>query len=222
MSLIPLIIVISAIFTSFSMSLSALLIMISTLVFFKFSRQKPIVSKESLQQEAAASKSSYCSLPQEKQRPAPEDHQTTMWISSEVENQSEMLLPGRKEEENRKGTMIKCEIMDGHSSSDTYHEHDHSGIEWLSDMEQKQAEYFFYGSISDEENLIEIEIPSGQFCSQQEEDPYKLKLNCKLSAKEKFQEYDESGFKAYTGELSGDQEDNLIEIDIYMGSIKCS
>lgn len=213
------------------MSLSALLIIFSTLVFIKFSEQKRIISNEVSQQEAAtaASRTSHWSLPQEKQAPALEELKT-MFMSLKVEKENVMLMGGPKEEQNQKGSFIMrsqdldsgCESIDEHSSSDSGHEDDHSDIEWLQDMEQKQAEYFLDGSISDEESLIEIAlIPSGQFVSLQEKDP-KLNLNCKLSAKERSQELDASGFMADTGELTGDQEDNLIEIDIHMGSIKYS
>ncbi|GER48268.1 FGGY family of carbohydrate kinase [Striga asiatica] len=59
------------------------------------------------------------------------------------------------------------------------------------------------GPISDEEGLIEIAIPSGHFVPEKDGPPMFLDdLSC--------------------SKLLSAEEDNLIEIDIYMGSIKCS
>ncbi|CAI9783639.1 unnamed protein product [Fraxinus pennsylvanica] len=72
-------------------------------------------------------------------------------------------------------------------------------------------------SMSDEEGLIEIAIPSGQYLSP-EKDMKKKKLT-DFSQEAKFQSIPLE-FLAEINEMN--EEDNLIEIDIYMGSIKCS
>jgi hypothetical protein len=77
------------------------------------------------------------------------------------------------------------------------------------------------GSISDEESLIEIALPSGQYVGE------KLKVN-KQQQKVAADFSPESFFQPHClMELLSDinemnEEDNLIEIDISMGSIKCS
>lgn len=68
------------------------------------------------------------------------------------------------------------------------------------------------GSISDEESLIEIALPSGQYvCAPEKEEP-------KFNLQKKFPDLME--LLADMNEMN--EEDNLIEIDISMGSIKCS
>lgn len=68
------------------------------------------------------------------------------------------------------------------------------------------------GSISDEESLIEIALPSGQYvCTPEKEEP-------KFNLQKKFPDLME--LLADMNEMN--EEDNLIEIDISMGSIKCS
>lgn len=75
------------------------------------------------------------------------------------------------------------------------------------------------GSISDEESLIEIEIPSGHYVSPNEKD-LKLKYPMNYSSKSYFERNQLMELLAEINEMN--EEDNLIEIDISMGLIKCS
>ena len=82
------------------------------------------------------------------------------------------------------------------------------------------------GSISDEESLIEIAIPSGHFVGQHEEEP---KYNCSLQQIKKRELPAESLFSRQQSLMEFlvefndmNEEENLIEIDISMGVIKCS
>ncbi|KAL8511378.1 hypothetical protein ACS0TY_017970 [Phlomoides rotata] len=99
--------------------------------------------------------------------------------------------------------------QDLYSESDqfsTSSSEDHSSdIEWPYNMGQRLD--CSDDSISDEESLIEIAIPTGQFVKD-----FKC---CKLSHQESIFQKD---FWADMNEMN--EEDNLIEIDIYMGSIK--
>lgn len=77
------------------------------------------------------------------------------------------------------------------------------------------------GSISDEDSLIEIALPSGQYVDQQQKD--EPKYNCKkreLSAEALFSQQSLMEFLAEFNDMI--EEENLIEIDISMGSIKYS
>ncbi|GFY97693.1 hypothetical protein Acr_12g0002340 [Actinidia rufa] len=69
------------------------------------------------------------------------------------------------------------------------------------------------GSISDEESLIEIALPSGHYVGFEKEEP-------KLSSQQQQKFHSLIEFLADINEVN--EEDNLIEIDISMGSIKCS
>ncbi|KAJ7964692.1 Eukaryotic translation initiation factor 3 subunit C like [Quillaja saponaria] len=76
------------------------------------------------------------------------------------------------------------------------------------------------GSISDEDSLIEISLPSGHYVGHQEEDP---KFN--FIQHEKPQEFifSQCSLMEFLAEFNDmNEEENLIEIDISMGSIKYS
>ncbi|CDO99422.1 unnamed protein product [Coffea canephora] len=78
-------------------------------------------------------------------------------------------------------------------------------------------------SISDEESLIEIALPSGHYVGPKEEYP-------KFSWQQKFQDFStetkmfhQHSIKQLFAEINDmNEEENLIEIDLSMGSIKCS
>ncbi|KAG5596533.1 hypothetical protein H5410_037765 [Solanum commersonii] len=99
-----------------------------------------------------------------------------------------------------------------------------SDIEWPFSGELEQSPLCSDGSISDEESLIEIALPSGQFVK----DSPKLSFHqqhqkvvfADLVPKSIFQQHCLMDFLADTSDVY--EEDNLIEIDISMGSIKCS
>ncbi|KAL3615338.1 hypothetical protein CASFOL_040999 [Castilleja foliolosa] len=117
-------------------------------------------------------------------------------------------------EENKSGFSIGPEdlslCLESESLDQSSSEEDRfSDIEWPYNMSERLD--CSDGSISDEESLIEIAIPSGQFVSQRKMFKYdELKCCSKLCADS----------KDFLADIS--EEDNLIEIDIYMGSIKCS
>ncbi|KAK6784787.1 hypothetical protein RDI58_018242 [Solanum bulbocastanum] len=99
-----------------------------------------------------------------------------------------------------------------------------SDIEWPFSGELEQSPLCSDGSISDEESLIEIALPSGQFVK----DSPKLSFHqqhqkvvfADLVPKSIFQQHCLMDFLADVSDVY--EEDNLIEIDISMGSIKCS
>ncbi|KAH0743629.1 hypothetical protein AABB24_012770 [Solanum stoloniferum] len=99
-----------------------------------------------------------------------------------------------------------------------------SDIEWPFSGELEQSPLCSDGSISDEESLIEIALPSGQFVK----DSPKLSFHqqhqkvvfADLVPKSIFQQHCLMDFLADISDVY--EEDNLIEIDISMGSIKCS
>ncbi|KAJ6674545.1 hypothetical protein OIU85_010789 [Salix viminalis] len=79
------------------------------------------------------------------------------------------------------------------------------------------------GSISDEDSLIEISLPSGHYiCDHEEEDEVNYNLQKKLpdfAPGSFFKQHDLMEILAELNEMN--EEENLIEIDISMGSIKC-
>ncbi|KAK2985674.1 hypothetical protein RJ640_011902 [Escallonia rubra] len=78
-------------------------------------------------------------------------------------------------------------------------------------------------SISDEESLIEIALPSGHYVSPKEEEEPKFNLQHKLPNFSPDTIFAENGLKELYSEINDmNEEENLIEIDISMGSIICS
>ncbi|KAF3644595.1 putative nudix hydrolase 2-like [Capsicum annuum] len=98
-----------------------------------------------------------------------------------------------------------------------------SDIDWPFSGELEQSPLCSDGSISDEESLIEIALPSGQFVKdspnlsfhQQDQ-----KVFADLVPESIFQQHYLVDFLTDISDVY--EEDNLIEIDISMGSIKCS
>nr|KYP44172.1 hypothetical protein KK1_034335 [Cajanus cajan] len=78
------------------------------------------------------------------------------------------------------------------------------------------------GTISDEDSLIEIALPSGHFVGHhhKEESCSLQQKKRELSAEALFNQQSLMEFLAEFNEMN--EEENLIEIDIAMGSIKCS
>ncbi|KAK7393787.1 hypothetical protein VNO78_22351 [Psophocarpus tetragonolobus] len=78
------------------------------------------------------------------------------------------------------------------------------------------------GTISDEDSLIEIALPSGHFVGHHQKEESNSKYNnCSLQQKKAlFNQQSLMEFLAEFNEMN--EEENLIEIDIAMGSIKCS
>lgn len=112
------------------------------------------------------------------------------------------------------------------SSQDLYSESDNASMDQYSTSSEDSDRTNYSGqkqpdcsddSMSDEEGLIEIAIPSGQYLSPEKE--VKKKRLTDFSQEAKFQSIPLE-FLAEINEMN--EEDNLIEIDIYMGSIKCS
>ncbi|XP_061344090.1 uncharacterized protein LOC133290053 [Gastrolobium bilobum] len=99
-----------------------------------------------------------------------------------------------------------------------------SEADWSFPYEVDHSPDFSDGSISDEDSLIEIALPSGHYVGQQKDEP---KYNCslqqkkmELSAEALFSQQSLMEFLSEFNDVS--EEENLIEIDISMGSIKYS
>ncbi|XP_010323899.1 uncharacterized protein [Solanum lycopersicum] len=100
-----------------------------------------------------------------------------------------------------------------------------SDIEWPFSGELEQSPLCSDGSISDEESLIEIALPSGQFVKDTPKFSFHQQHHQKvvfadLVPQSIFQQHCFMDFLADISDVY--EEDNLIEIDISMGSIKCS
>lgn len=98
-----------------------------------------------------------------------------------------------------------------------------SEVDWLFQDSMGQSSVCSDGSISDEDSFIEIALPSGHYVTPKKEEPIKFNSQQKLldlSAQPMFLQRSLMEFLADMNEMN--EEENLIEIDISMGSIKCS
>ncbi|KAL0320057.1 UNVERIFIED_CONTAM: hypothetical protein Sradi_5267200 [Sesamum radiatum] len=144
-----------------------------------------------------------------------------------AETSTMLLTKQQTVEETGQDLYSESESMDQFSSTSTDDDDDDddhsSDTEWRYNSKagrQAALDCSDDSILSDEEGLIEIAIPSGQFVSPDKLDPQLMNLKCckQLSAeKDPMFVHHRDLFLAEMNE-----EDNLIEIDIYMGSIKLS
>jgi hypothetical protein len=97
-----------------------------------------------------------------------------------------------------------------------------SEVEWLFQDKMFQSRECSDGSISDEDSLIEISLPGGHYICDHEEDEVIYNLQNKLPDFAPGSFFKQHGLMELLAELNEmNEEENLIEIDISMGSIKC-
>ncbi|KAJ6401474.1 hypothetical protein OIU84_016808 [Salix udensis] len=98
-----------------------------------------------------------------------------------------------------------------------------SEVDWLFQDKMFLSRDCSDGSISDEDSLIEISLPSGHYiCDHEEEDEVNYNLQKKLPDFAPGSFFKQQGLMEILAELNEmNEEENLIEIDISMGSIKC-
>ncbi|KAL2252222.1 UNVERIFIED_CONTAM: hypothetical protein Sindi_0016900 [Sesamum indicum] len=135
-------------------------------------------------------------------------------------------------EENGQDLYSESESMDQFSSTSTDDDDDDdddhsSDTEWRYNSKagrQATLDCSDDSILSDEEGLIEIAIPSGQFVSPDKLDPQLMNLKCCKQLSDHHHPGKDPMFihqrDLFLAEMN--EEDNLIEIDIYMGSIKLS
>ncbi|KAG7989884.1 hypothetical protein I3843_03G259600 [Carya illinoinensis] len=193
------------------------LLLISTVwalpfVYFTFSKHRPVVEAESQEEVFGSDQAS----------------------STQMEDVMSELEPAESETQTQKREAQESasEIYEQYALSESeclYHLSTSEGseVEWpfREDVDQISLDYSD-GSISDEESLIEIALPSGQYVGHNEDQ--KTKDNKQQIKVSDFSQ--ESIFQPHTyclmellSEINEmNEEDNMIEIDISMGSIKCS
>lgn len=192
-----------------SVLLTAIVLIIST-VLFTFTKQKPAsVVNNSVTEEVI-----------------PESTDDLQDDVSMKQPESETVTPHKEEEQ--EGESIEHQVhhdYSNRSSPDLLSESE--SFNHLSTSEDSEVDWPFRdivyqspdcsdGSISDEESLIEIALPSGHYVGHKEE------------VVPKFSSLQQSILKQHSlmellAEINDmNEEDNLIEIDISMGSIKCS
>ncbi|KAL0008825.1 hypothetical protein SO802_010327 [Lithocarpus litseifolius] len=206
--LAPLLISAAILVFGFSSILLTSTVLIFSTIYFTFSKHKPAAAEKLVQEK----------VQMEDVKPEPQPHSETITLKKEAQ-----------EEGNSQIDDHLVTSFDSLSESEClYHlsTSEESEVEWpFHDNVDDQSPDYSDGSISDEESLIEIALPSGQYVGHKEELPkvnnYKQQIKLPdFSPESIFQQRCLMELISEINEMN--EEENLIEIDISMGSIKCS
>ncbi|CAK9182118.1 unnamed protein product [Ilex paraguariensis] len=193
-----------------SFSLLITVVMILSTVFFTFSKHKQVLVSKPVQDETLSSEKAFT-------RHAEEE------VSKQEPDQSETIMETKEAQENEdvhvhNNYLVRSPEL--YSESETIgHSSEDSDVDWPYSGNLGPSPDCSNGSISDEESLIEIALPSGHYVSPKEEEP-KFNLLQKLPDFSSDTIFQQDGLVELLAEIN--EEENLIEIDISMGSIKCS
>lgn len=166
---------------------TCLLLILSTSILFTLSKKSRFVVNQTVQNHEVLVGTTQKNI-------HPEEVQESTMCTKSVQEEQEY-----QEEENEVHEILR--------SSDLYSESDNIDTRFSTSTEDSRSQEFTDGSISDEESLIEIALPTGQYVSSP-----KFKLPT-LSTEAMFKQH---GLMELLAEFN---EENLIEIDISMGSI---
>lgn len=204
-----------------SVSITSLALLLITPMFLAFSKQKPAVTmKKSVTEEEEKEVADEAVMVEEKA------DQEDAINSSEVKEAETQKHPQSEDVNQIHGLHSENEsVDDDHSSS--FSEEEDSDADWpFSGNNSGHSPHFSSDcSISDEESLIELPLPSGHFLGLEKPDP-KLQPPCllhhKLFAPDSISQQHQQNGPSVDFFADINEEDNMIEIDISMGSIKCS
>ncbi|OAY33002.1 uncharacterized protein LOC110628961 [Manihot esculenta] len=220
LSWISVLVLVLAAFLGFGFSSSVLLTSVLTLspLFFKFFKQKPkLVGKSVTPDQETTPESPRIEEKEEEEEEdivckerMPEDES----IKEEKEDQEDADI-GQIDEHIARSESDCCLYRSSTSDQD-------SEADWpFQDKTFQIPDVLSDGSISDEESLIEIALPGGHYICNKEEPKFNLqkKLPDFTTAGSFFKQHTLMELLAELNEMN--EEENLIEIDISMGSIKC-
>ncbi|XVF21157.1 hypothetical protein REPUB_Repub12eG0066500 [Reevesia pubescens] len=116
------------------------------------------------------------------------------------------------------------DVLSENECVDQFSTTEESEVEWpFRDNMDQSPDYSDDGSISDEDSLIEISLPGGHYVSQKEDQTNNYSMQQKLPDFMPESIFQQRSLMELLAEFNDmNEEENLIEIDISMGSIKCS
>lgn len=194
----------------FSLLFTSLVLILSTILFTLFSKKRPVHVENFVQDEALISS---------------EEEEEEEIFQQQPESVAIVQNNEAAQEENGVDQIhdyLAIRSADLYSESESIDQSftsEDSDVEWPYSGEAAHSLDFSDGSISDEESLIEIALPSRQYVIPKEEDT-KSSLQQKLPYFSPEDIFRQHGLMELLAEFN--EEENLIEIDISMGSIKCS
>ncbi|KAA8524870.1 hypothetical protein F0562_011293 [Nyssa sinensis] len=196
----------------FSVLLTALVLILSS-ISLTFSKQKQVLVENSVKDEALSSHQECLADQVEEFVSEPEPERET--ITEKKVNHQEAGVDQIHDYLVRSSpdSFSESESIDHSSTSDD------SEVDWPYSGIVVQSPDFSDGSISDEESLIEITLPGGHYVGPKEDKP-KSNLQKKFPDLSVESLFGQRSLMELFAEIN--EEENLIEIDLSMGSIKCS
>ncbi|XVF31911.1 hypothetical protein REPUB_Repub17cG0035400 [Reevesia pubescens] len=206
------------IFGSFSILFTSTVLILSTVLFI-FSKRKPKLVEKSVKEEIHKSALQESS-------PQIEDI-----CASKQQHESEINTQQKQASEGEGGSyqvhdylLRSSDVLSEKECADQLSTTEDSEVDWpFPDNMDRSPDYSDDGSISDEDSLIEISLPGGHYVSHKADEPNKYSMQHKLSNFMPETIFQQRSLMELLAEFNDmNEEDNLIEIDISMGSIKCS
>lgn len=201
--LAPLVVLVGLIlgFGFFSIFLTSIALILSTLL-FTCSKQEPILL-EKLVEEKVVLKSENESASTQKKEVQEANNEDPKYLVAPQSSSPDLVA--------------ESACLDDLSTSE-----DSEVLHWPFGDHVDQSPDCSDGSISDEESLIEISLPGGYYVGNDKEEESIFNLQQKMSGLSQKAIFQQHTLFELLAEINDYEEENLIEIDISMGSIKCS
>nr|DAD20226.1 TPA_asm: hypothetical protein HUJ06_021689 [Nelumbo nucifera] len=195
-----------------SMLLTSILLILSTLV-FTFTKQKSVFVESPVKNEVLSSDGEN---QEGREDVLPEQHQEVKVVPQETETQDWSGMAELHDHVIRSPDFLSESESIDHSSTGG-----ESEVDWSSPSNMGQIPGCSDDSISDDDSLIEIELPDGHYVGPKEEPKLRQTFNLPEFLPESV--FRQQGLMELLAEINDMyEEENLIEIDISLGSIKYS
>ncbi|KAK9924339.1 hypothetical protein M0R45_032716 [Rubus argutus] len=188
-------------FGFFSIFLTSIALVLSTLL-FTCSKQEPILLEKLVEERVVLKSENESASTQKKE-------------VQEANNEAPKYLVARQS--SSPDLVAESACLDDLSTSG-----DSEVLDWPFGDHVDQSPDCSDGSISDEESLIEISLPGGYYVGPDKEEESIFNLQQKMSGLSQKAIFQQHTLFELLAEINDYEEENLIEIDISMGSIKCS
>ncbi|XP_050381949.1 uncharacterized protein LOC126798907 [Argentina anserina] len=201
--LVPLFILVALIlgFGFYSIFLTSIAVILSSL-FFTCSEQKPVLLEKLVEERITSKSDNESAAAQEKD---------VLKASTNNEAPRYLMAP----QSSTPDLVAESACLDELSSSE-----DSEVLDWPFEDNVDRSPDCSDGSISDEESLIEISLPGGYYVGHDKEEESIFSLPQKMSGLSQKAIFQQHTLFEFLAEIN--EEENMIEIDISMGSIKCS
>lgn len=202
--LAPLVVLVGLIlgFGFFSIFLTSIALILSTLL-FTCSKQEPILLEKLVVEEKVVLKSENESASTQKKEVQEANNEDPKYLVAPQSSSPDLVA--------------ESACLDDLSTSE-----DSEVLDWPFGDHVDQSPDCSDGSISDEESLIEISLPGGYYVGNDKEEESIFNLQQKMSGLSQKAIFQQHTLFELLAEINDYEEENLIEIDISMGSIKCS